>query len=69
MKVTLNGHVTNLAEEATVAEAVLSLSTGDASMRGVAVAVNGEVVARSRWGDLRLRDDDRIEVLRAVGGG
>lgn len=36
---------------------------------GVAVAVNGEVVPRARLGDRKVRADDRIEVIRAVGGG
>jgi sulfur carrier protein len=37
--------------------------------RGVAVAVNGEVVPRSSWPAARLRDGDRVEVLTAAQGG
>ena len=37
--------------------------------RGVAVAVDGEVVPRSGWADFELRDGMRVEVLRAVQGG
>jgi len=37
--------------------------------RGVAVAVDGEVVPRDRWREFRLRDGQRIEVLRAIQGG
>ena len=37
--------------------------------RGVAVAVNGEVVPRSVWPAARLRDGDRVEVLTAAQGG
>ena len=40
-----------------------------AARRGVAVAVNGEVVPRSSWPASRLRDGDRVEVLTAVQGG
>ena len=40
-----------------------------AARRGVAVAVNGEVVPRSSWPAARLRDGDRIEVLTAAQGG
>jgi sulfur carrier protein len=39
------------------------------SERGVAVAVNGEVVPRSEWGSRALHDDDRVEVLTAAQGG
>jgi len=37
--------------------------------RGVAVAVNGEVVPRSRWEAVALHDGDRVEVLTAAQGG
>ncbi len=36
---------------------------------GVAVAVNGEVVPRSSRKDRPLHPGDRVEVIRAVGGG
>jgi sulfur carrier protein len=37
--------------------------------RGVAVAVDGEVVPRSRWGELTLADGARVEVVDAIQGG
>ena len=37
--------------------------------RGVAVAVDGEVVPRAAWGDAAVVDGARIEVLTAVQGG
>ncbi len=68
MKVTLNGDSHSLADDATVVDAVRLLDP-QCSPKGVAVALNGEVVSRSQWSDRRLHEDDRIEVLRAVGGG
>ncbi|MCL7938850.1 sulfur carrier protein ThiS [Halomonas sp. ATCH28] len=37
--------------------------------RRVAVAVNGEFVPRSAYADRVLQDDDRIDIVAAVGGG
>ncbi|MBM2619195.1 sulfur carrier protein ThiS [Actinoplanes sp. LDG1-06] len=37
--------------------------------RGVAVAVNGEVVPRSTWNVTKLGDGDSVEVLTAAQGG
>ena len=37
--------------------------------RRFAVERNGEIVPRSSFGDARLADGDRIEVVIAVGGG
>ncbi|GAA2380489.1 thiamine biosynthesis protein ThiS [Catellatospora methionotrophica] len=45
------------------------LATLDVPPRGVAVAVNGEVVRRTDWPAHRLLDGDRVEVLTAVQGG
>ena len=38
-------------------------------LRGIAVAVNGEVVRRAEWPVRRLSDGDRVEVLTAAQGG
>ena len=69
MNVTLNGNEQSLPDGATVADAVSVIAEGDAGAKGIAVALNGEVVARSRWDDVALSESDRVEVLRAVGGG
>jgi sulfur carrier protein len=37
--------------------------------RGVAVAVDGEVVPRSEWGRLTLAEGARVEVVDAIQGG
>jgi sulfur carrier protein len=35
----------------------------------LAVERNGEIVPRSRFGDERIADGDRLEIVVAVGGG
>jgi sulfur carrier protein len=37
--------------------------------RGVAVAINGEVVRRSEWGATKIVDESAIEIVTAVAGG
>jgi len=37
--------------------------------RGVAVAINGEVVRRSDWSATYVADDSAIEIVTAVAGG
>jgi sulfur carrier protein len=64
--VVLNGEKVELADGATVA-AVLEGMGGPSS--GRAVAVNGEVVPRSRWAEVVLAPSDRVEVLTAAQGG
>jgi thiazole synthase len=68
MTVELNGRPVDLPDGATVAEAV-DVSGADVDRRGVAVAVDGEVVPRSEWDATRLASGQSIEVLAAIQGG
>ena len=68
MNVILNGDPAELRAEATVADAVAAAGLEPAG-RGVAVAVEGEVVPRGEWDSRRLREGESVEVFRAVQGG
>ena len=68
LRVRLNGAAREVEPGTPLARLVASLvASGD--QEGVAVAVNGEVVLRSRWQERQVRDGDVIEVVRAVQGG
>jgi sulfur carrier protein len=68
MNVMLNGEPRELRDGANVTDAV-EASGAPPEGRGVAVAVDGEVVPRGQWTATRLSDGQRIEVLQAVQGG
>ncbi len=68
LRVSVNGSPREVAAGATIATVVASLGmSGEA--RGVAVAVDGEVVPRGQWSGRALRDGSRLEVVVAVQGG
>ncbi len=66
--VTINGEPHELPAGATVEQAVREAGAEPAG-RGVAVAVDGEVVPRGRWATTLMRAGQQVEVLRAVQGG
>jgi sulfur carrier protein len=68
MRVLLNGAEAELSDGATVRTAVDALDL-PAAGRGVAVAVDAEVVPRTQWDTHELDEGARIEVLRAIQGG
>jgi sulfur carrier protein len=68
VNVVVNGEARALPTGATVASVVAELHVGP-DARGVAVAVDGEVVRRAEWASLTLADGARVEVLGAIGGG
>ncbi len=66
MHVKLNGKSATVIESATLG-ALVDMFVAD--RRGVAVAVNGQVVTRSQWDSQTLNNDDSIEVLSIAAGG
>ncbi|MET8232625.1 sulfur carrier protein ThiS [Micromonospora sp. NPDC005298] len=66
MQLTVNGTGRNVPGGASVADLVRDVAP---QHRGVAVAVNGEVVPRAGWPVTVLHDGDRVEVLTAAQGG
>jgi sulfur carrier protein len=62
----VNGEQTKLAPRSTVRELLAELAIDE---RGVAVAVDSEVVPRAEWDSFLVDDGARIEVLTAVQGG
>ncbi len=68
IEVTLNGEPRELADATSVAGLIDRLGA-PAGGRGVAVAVDGEVVPHGAWADTRIAPGARIEVVVAVQGG
>ncbi len=66
MTVTVNGTPQDLPSGVTVADVVGVLAE---SPKGIAVAVNGEVVPRGAWPATALAERDQVEVVTAVQGG
>jgi sulfur carrier protein len=68
LSVSINGDRRELPDGATVASVVATLRNAPEG-RGVAVAVEGEVVPRGKWPSTELRDGATVEVVVAVQGG
>jgi sulfur carrier protein len=68
ISVQLNGDWHDLADGATVADAVALLGV-PLDARGVAVAVDREVVRRGAWAETELSAGARVEILTAIQGG
>ena len=67
MRVTVNGAQRELAAPAaSVADLVRELGLEG---KRIAVERNGAIVPKSRYGETRLADGDRLEIVGAVGGG
>ena len=68
MIVTVNGEATELPEGSTVAAIVKRMDL-PGIRRGIAVAVDAEVVPRAEWDERVVGEGARVEVVSAVQGG
>ena len=66
--ITVNGEERPMPDDAAILALLAALDI-DPEERGVAVAVNGEVVPRQEWNARSLAAGDRVELVRAVQGG
>ena len=67
IEITLNGKPFQSADQS-IADLVGALGLpGDG--RGVAVALDGEVLTRSTWESIRLEPGQRVEIVTATQGG
>jgi len=66
MKILLNGQEKRLEASITISALLRQMELAD---KRVAVEVNQEIVPRSQHGEYQLVDNDRVEIVRAIGGG
>ncbi len=66
MQFHLNGESTALAESCTL-ETFLTQQA--LNQPGTAVAINQQVIPRSLWSETFIRDNDDVDVFRAIAGG
>ncbi len=66
MQIELNGKPHPLPDGATLEQLIAGLSLAG---KAVAVAVNRQVVPGARWLTHTLAEGDKVDVVRAIGGG
>jgi sulfur carrier protein len=66
MQIYINGKQTQIPEQSNMA---MLIDVLDLSGQRVAVEVNEELVPRSGFSDYRLQENDKVEIIHAVGGG
>ncbi|MEW6655715.1 MAG: sulfur carrier protein ThiS [Aquificota bacterium] len=68
MRLVVNGKDTHMPEGISILELLERLEIKVREV-GLAVAVNGEIVPKSRYKEYILKDGDSVEIVNIVGGG
>ncbi|MEH6436358.1 sulfur carrier protein ThiS [Massilia sp. DD77] len=66
LEIIVNGKPWSMPEAQSLQELVAELGLAG---QGIAVAVNREVVPRPQWPQRRLAARDKVDIVRAIGGG
>ncbi|WP_323963836.1 sulfur carrier protein ThiS [Aeromonas hydrophila] len=67
---TLTIRLNDKAQPLTAGQSVADLlAAQDVNPQGVAVALNGAVLPRGRWAEIRLNDGDELHLFTAIAGG
>ena len=66
MNISINKEMISLPEETTVTDLLERL---DIERNHIAVEINMEIIPKSEFDEYRLKENDNVEIIRAVGGG
>jgi len=66
MQLIINGETKEFEEGTSLQSVITTLQIEDKVM---AAAVNMQIVKKDDWGNFRLNDNDKLELLQFVGGG
>ena len=66
MEIELNGAPHRVTENQSLQDLIATLALAN---KALAVAVNREVVPRQSWPERTLQARDRVDIVRAIGGG
>ncbi len=67
MNITVNNKAENIVSSEKLGDFLLRIHL--AEKKGIAVAVNNEVVIKANWGKHTLKENDKITIIQATQGG
>ena len=67
MKIYINNKPQELKESATLSETLNALNIP--SQKGIAIAINNNVVAKQEWDNYCLNEQDQVTIIKATQGG
>ena len=66
IKIFINGYLKKFPQETNIVSVLESLNI---SSKHIAIEINENLVFRSDWQETNLKDGDKVEIVKAIGGG
>ncbi len=68
MKIIINGASKNIFDDASLIDLLTELKISN-DKQGMAIALNQDVIPKSKWTLTKIKENDRVEIIQAVQGG
>lgn len=69
MQIFINNQPYQISEGATLSILIEKFKQEYLTQKGVAIAVNNEVIPKSSWATFKLKEQDKVVIIRAIRGG
>jgi sulfur carrier protein len=66
MEISVNGKIESIDGSCPVSELVMAKGLADSHL---VIMINGEIIQKTEWNNRFIADNDKIEILKFVGGG
>ena len=66
IKIFINGDLKKFPQEINIVSVLVSLNI---SSKHIAIEINESLIFRSDWEKTNLKDGDKVEIVKAIGGG
>ena len=66
IKIKINGKIKTITEQLTLAKLVTDLKI---PLNKVAIELNQEIIDKKKTSNIKLKNDDKIEIVHFIGGG
>ena len=66
MNITLNGEIKSITDQCTISELIEQLGLSE---KRLAVEVNLDIIPRSEHISYQFKENDKVEIVHAIGGG
>lgn len=66
MKITINGKIFGIKKDTNIQQLIIQYNYQN---KRLAVEVNQEIIPQSNYADFCLHNNDKVEIINAVGGG
>jgi sulfur carrier protein len=69
MEIKINHQTKSISENSLTVQALLNQEIAPEKQKGIAIAINNQVISKNQWGQHLIQEQDDILIIKATQGG